>query len=265
MATTRRDDILRHAARLFSERGVAGTTVRDIADAVGILSGSLYHYFASKDDIAFEIVIAFVDDLNGRYEAAVACGGSARERLDRMVTVAFAAAIDHPYATEIYQNESVLSSQPEDGAITTAVRRAHGIWADTIDEGVAAGEFRPDLDARHFHRMFSDAVWSTVRVSRPTLDRDADRLRHNLIAVFLDGFATGAPGVSTMPTPAVPSVPTVPPVAVVVEPEPVIDRTTEDSEFDTLRRDVRDLQDAVRELRAAVSESCTATPNSGVR
>ncbi|WP_305092569.1 TetR/AcrR family transcriptional regulator [Prescottella sp. R16] len=242
MASTRREEILFHAAKLFSERGVAGTTVRDIADAVGILSGSLYHYFASKDDIAFEIVIAFVDDLNHRYEDAIASGGSAREHLDRMVTVAFAAAIDHPFATEIYQNESVLSSQPVDDTINAAVRRAHELWSATIEAGVASGEFRADLDVRHFHRMLSDAVWSTVRNSRPTLDRDSDRLRHNLITVFLDGFAVGTPGTPVAPVPAR-----------VVEPEPEIDHSDDDSDLDGLRRDVRELQAAVRDLRRLVA------------
>ncbi|MFJ7624178.1 TetR family transcriptional regulator, partial [Rhodococcus erythropolis] len=37
MRSTRRDEILAHAAKLFSERGIAATTVRDIADEVGIL------------------------------------------------------------------------------------------------------------------------------------------------------------------------------------------------------------------------------------
>ncbi len=92
---------------------VAGTTVRDIADEVGILSGSLYHYFGSKDAIVFEIVIAFVDDLNERYEATQVPGETGRERIDHMVAVSFEAAADHPFATEIYQNESALSSQPE--------------------------------------------------------------------------------------------------------------------------------------------------------
>ncbi len=44
----RRDEILAIAAQLFAERGFAATTVREIADAAGILSGSLYHHFDSK-------------------------------------------------------------------------------------------------------------------------------------------------------------------------------------------------------------------------
>lgn len=51
-----RDRILRAAARLFRQRGYRGTTVRDIADEVGILSGSLFHHFATKEEVLLEIM-----------------------------------------------------------------------------------------------------------------------------------------------------------------------------------------------------------------
>lgn len=51
-----RERILRAAARLFRRKGFKGTTVRDIAEAVGILSGSLFHHFATKEEILLEIM-----------------------------------------------------------------------------------------------------------------------------------------------------------------------------------------------------------------
>lgn len=54
-ADNRRRDILETAARLFAERGYDGTSVRDIAGEVGMLAGSMYYHFASKDDLLDEI------------------------------------------------------------------------------------------------------------------------------------------------------------------------------------------------------------------
>jgi TetR/AcrR family transcriptional regulator, cholesterol catabolism regulator len=51
-----RDRILRAAAHLFRKKGFKGTTVRDIAETVGILSGSLFHHFATKEEILLEIM-----------------------------------------------------------------------------------------------------------------------------------------------------------------------------------------------------------------
>src|SRR5579864_7077088 len=52
----RRAEILAAATRRIAEHGFEATTVRQIADDVGILSGSLYHHFATKDEMLHEIV-----------------------------------------------------------------------------------------------------------------------------------------------------------------------------------------------------------------
>jgi AcrR family transcriptional regulator len=54
--TDTRDRILEVAARLFSERGFAGTSIRDIADALGVTKAALYYHFPSKDAILGELV-----------------------------------------------------------------------------------------------------------------------------------------------------------------------------------------------------------------
>src|ERR1700760_249396 len=55
----RTEDIRRTAARLFERRGYAATTISDIAEAAGILPGSLYHHFASKEDIAVDLLTSY--------------------------------------------------------------------------------------------------------------------------------------------------------------------------------------------------------------
>jgi AcrR family transcriptional regulator len=47
----RRRQIMQEAAKLFGSRGFEATTIRDIASAAGILGGSIYYHFASKEDI----------------------------------------------------------------------------------------------------------------------------------------------------------------------------------------------------------------------
>jgi len=53
---TRREELLSIAAKLFAERGFKNTTVRDIADAAGILSGSLYHHFPGKEALFWAVL-----------------------------------------------------------------------------------------------------------------------------------------------------------------------------------------------------------------
>ena len=68
---SRRDEFLELAATMFAERGLRATTVRDIADSAGILSGSLYHHFSSKEEMVDEVLRDFLDWLFARYEEIV--------------------------------------------------------------------------------------------------------------------------------------------------------------------------------------------------
>src|SRR6478736_1724375 len=54
---TARDEILDAAAELFTTRGFTGTSTRMIADAVGIRQASMYHHFATKDDILAALLL----------------------------------------------------------------------------------------------------------------------------------------------------------------------------------------------------------------
>jgi len=84
---TARGRLLAAAARLFREKGYAGTTVRDIAGALGILSGSLFHHFRSKEDILFavmeSVIAAMLDDL----KAALAAAHAPRARVRALIAV----------------------------------------------------------------------------------------------------------------------------------------------------------------------------------
>jgi AcrR family transcriptional regulator len=55
--------IEKEALRLFAEKGVDGTTIRDLANAVGVADAALYRYFASKEQIASEIFTRHYGDL----------------------------------------------------------------------------------------------------------------------------------------------------------------------------------------------------------
>src|SRR6476660_7906646 len=110
----RRAELLDIAAGLFAERGLKATTVRDIADAAGILSGSLYHHFDSKESMVDEILREFLDALFGRYREIVAAKLAPRETFEAIVVASFEAIDAHHAAVAIYQAEARhLADQPK--------------------------------------------------------------------------------------------------------------------------------------------------------
>jgi AcrR family transcriptional regulator len=85
----RRDDLLRAAARLFVEKGFAATTTRDIAQAVGMRSGSPFYHFRSKQDLLKAAMIEGLESGHQRLQAAIAGIDDPERRLRLMIRTHF--------------------------------------------------------------------------------------------------------------------------------------------------------------------------------
>ena len=81
----RRRDILQAAAGLFRHRGYERTSVRQIADALGIKSGSLFYHFASKEEILVAVMEEGIRDVFGAVQVGVANERQLPQRLLAMV------------------------------------------------------------------------------------------------------------------------------------------------------------------------------------
>ena len=192
-ATDRRAELLDIAARLFAERGLRATTVRDIADAAGILSGSLYHHFDSKESMVDEILRSFLDALFDRYGAIAAQQLAPRATLEAIVLASFEAIDEHNAAVAIYQAEARrLADQPRFGYIRERLREFRRMWHDVLKAGVQDGSFRPDLDVELSYRFLRDTVWVGVGWYRPGGTLSIEAIGRQYMSIVLDGIA--APG-----------------------------------------------------------------------
>ena len=186
----RRAELLAIAAGLFAERGLRATTVRDIADAAGILSGSLYHHFDSKESMVDEILRGFLDALFDRYRAIVAADLGPRGTLEAVVVASFEAIDEHNAAVAIYQAEARrLADQPRFGYISERLTEFRRLWHDVLDAGIADGSFRPNLDVELSYRFLRDTVWVGVGWYRPGGKLTIDAIARQYLAIVLDGIA----------------------------------------------------------------------------
>lgn len=79
-----RDALVEAAATLFREKGYERTTVRDLADAVGMQSGSLFYHFASKGEILYEVMRRGIDDLSSAVSLELQACSDPRDELITM-------------------------------------------------------------------------------------------------------------------------------------------------------------------------------------
>src|SRR4051795_3131443 len=105
-APARRRELLDTAAEVFAEQGYNATTVRKIADEAGMLAGSLYYHFDSKESMLEEILRTFLDELWNGYDTVLDAGSGPRETLEALVTESFREIDRHRSAVAIYQKES---------------------------------------------------------------------------------------------------------------------------------------------------------------
>ncbi|HSZ49763.1 MAG TPA: TetR/AcrR family transcriptional regulator [Streptosporangiaceae bacterium] len=156
----RRADVVRLAGELFAEKGFRATTVREIADAAGILSGSLYHHFDSKESIGDEILSGFLNDVLAAYRSAVAEADDPRDAVERIVRTSSHTLARHRAALTMLQNDwNYFSTQPRFAYMRKDLREIERIWITQLERGVAAGLFRADLNVRITYRLLRDILW----------------------------------------------------------------------------------------------------------
>jgi AcrR family transcriptional regulator len=193
-ASERRDHLVKLAAELFARKGFQATTVREIADEAGILSGSLYHHFDSKETIVDEVLSTFLKDLIGRYRAALEHEGDPRTVLSEMVRIGFSTLEPHRAAITVMQNDwNYLRSLPGDrfDYLIKAEDEVERMWVEQIKRGQAEGQFRADVDPKLTYRMIRDTIWVAVRWFRPGGRLNTAGLAEHYVTVLFDGLATG--------------------------------------------------------------------------
>jgi TetR/AcrR family transcriptional regulator, cholesterol catabolism regulator len=186
---SRRDELLELAATMFAERGLRATTVRDIADSAGILSGSLYHHFASKEEMVDEVLRGFLDWLFERYQRIVDTQPNPLERFKGLFMASFD-AIEHLHAqVVIYQDEAKrLSSQPRFAYVEELNKRQRQIWVDVLQQGIVEGYFREDLDVDLVYRFIRDTTWVSVRWYQPGGALTAHDVGRQYLSIVLGGI-----------------------------------------------------------------------------
>jgi TetR/AcrR family transcriptional regulator, cholesterol catabolism regulator len=192
MRSERRAHLVLLAGELFAQKGYRATTVREIADAAGILSGSLYHHFDSKESIGDEILSGFINQVLADYRTAVASAGNPRAAIEQIVCSTSRTLSQHRAALAMLQNDwSYFAAQPRFAYLPKALREIERIWITQLELGKQAGLFRADLDAKLTYRLMRDVLWIPAqwrRTGRYTTDQVVD----GFLRILFDGIASRA-------------------------------------------------------------------------
>ncbi len=153
----RRQDLLDAAARLFARQGFHAASMRDIARAVGMLPGSLYYHFASKDELLFAVYAEGVRRIAERVDDATQRAATPWARLEAACVAHGETLLDGGDYAQV-----VIRVRPEDCAAMearlTALRDAH---EDRFKALVAALDLPEGADRQALRLMLLGALnWS---------------------------------------------------------------------------------------------------------
>jgi AcrR family transcriptional regulator len=155
----RRAQLLDAAARLFRERGFHATSMRDIAKAVGMLSGSIYYHFDSKEGMLLAVYEEGKRRVAEAVDAATATQTDPWRRLEAACAAHLRVLIVHRDFTQV-----MIQTLPhEAGAVETRIRDLRRDYEQRFRRLIDDLTLPPEIDRRYLRLLLFGALnWSHV-------------------------------------------------------------------------------------------------------
>ncbi len=186
---TRREELLAVATKLFAARGYHGTRMDDVADAVGLNKATVYHYYASKSLILYDIYKGAADfTVDALHDDPTASARETIYHFTRRLLVGIAGNIERaavyfqegPYISEWFTEDQVAYIREKETQVYEHVR-------DVIDRGIASGEFY-DCDSHVLALGYIGMTLGSYRWLRPHGRRTAQEIAEEFSTALLRGL-----------------------------------------------------------------------------
>ncbi len=182
---TRRDELTRQAARLFAERGYHGTSVDQLAKAMGVQKGSLYAHMASKQELLYATMREGAAAFHGALDAIDERLPPA-ERIRLALRAHLRVVADQLDVATVFVREWRYLEGERRDEIVAERRRYEERFRALFREGRELGELRTDLDEGAAALLALSALnWAYTWL---TPGRDTDELADRFYALLVDGM-----------------------------------------------------------------------------
>ncbi len=183
----RKEEVLEAAVALFSRKGYHATTVRDIADEAGMLSGSLYAHISSKEDLLYAIVMRAADSFMAALEPIVTGEGDAATKLRMAMRAHLRVVAGSLEAATVFMHEWKALSEERRQKVAERRNAYEQLLAAIIQQGIDSGEFRP-VDAKFARLLVLSAVNWLYEWYDPAGPLGPDEVADKFADLILQGF-----------------------------------------------------------------------------
>jgi TetR/AcrR family transcriptional regulator, cholesterol catabolism regulator len=182
---TRRSQLTREAARLFAERGYHGTSIGDLAKALGVQKGSLYAHIASKQDLLYETMREGADAFHAALDE-IPDDVRVTERIRLALRAHLRVVAEQLDVATVFIREWRYLEGERAGEFIRERRRYEERFRALFREGREIGALRTDLDEQAAVLLvLSAANWAYTWLPA---DADTDELADRFFAILVDGI-----------------------------------------------------------------------------
>lgn len=192
MVSNKQSDIMQAAIRLFQQKGYHATSMQDIADAVGLQKGSLYHYISGKEDLLVVIMHDALSQYITRLAEIKALELPVRQRLEMAVRSHLTGIAENLGMLTIFLRESYALNPDQQQTINVESDRYNRMFEELFAEGIASGEVR-NLDPKFATRVVLGSCNWSYRWFRPEGSQSIDQMADFFIDLLFNGIAAGPP------------------------------------------------------------------------
>ncbi len=157
----REGEVLKAAAEVFARRGYAASTVQDIADALGILKGSVYYYIETKEDLLYRLLLQVHEEVDEILEQT-----KARDSHDPLQQIADYLRAQTTFNLKnlvrisVYYRDIDQLSEPRRREILLRRNTHERYVLDLIEAGQSANRIDPQRDAHLLtNHVFATMIW----------------------------------------------------------------------------------------------------------
>ena len=183
--STRRSELTRQAARLFAEKGYHGTSIGDLARAMGVQKGSLYAHMESKQDLLYETMRDGAAAFHGALDA-IPEELPATEKIRLALRAHLRIVSEQLDVATVFVREWRYLEGERREEILAARRRYEERVRDLFREGRELSELRADLDDAGAALLFLSAANWAYTWLQP--GRVTDELADRFYALLIDGM-----------------------------------------------------------------------------
>jgi TetR/AcrR family transcriptional regulator len=143
-----REKLLTAGTRLFAEKGFAAVSIRELSQAGQVNSSLISYYFGGKEGLYAAVLAKQFAPVDSLIASVRECELSPVERIKAYAQGVLAVHTQNPYITRFLYSE-FANPTPAFGVIQQEVQKIYQFMHQTIDDGIACGQFRADLNPGH--------------------------------------------------------------------------------------------------------------------